>query len=124
MSRRIRQVDRRHDVFVFPLGFVVYHQHWKGTLADHTLDGSSDKDVEQELLAVCPHNDEVSVSASLRSRSQDAIKRIACDNHGPGLDSLNFGDRCQLFGQQAFSLAFLHLHEFIRLVVVDDVDNM
>jgi hypothetical protein len=74
------------------------------------------------LLAVTAHDNEV--STNLRSRTQDPVEWVACDDHWRGPDSLKLGHRTQLLGQQSFGLAPFDADEFTWPIVIDDVQNM
>jgi hypothetical protein len=52
VTRAFREIDGHHHIVIFALRLIVHHQRRKGALSDYPLDRRSDKDIQQELLAV------------------------------------------------------------------------
>jgi hypothetical protein len=122
IRRRIRHIDGRYNAFVPPLCLIVHHQHGEATPADHTLDGRANEDVEEKLLAVAPHDNEV--GADRLSRLQNSIKGIARDYRGNALNFSKFRHGSDLLGEHSFGLFFFHADQFRLLIIIHDMDQM
>jgi hypothetical protein len=100
---------------------MVHHEHWERSGTDDALDGRSDKDIAQELLAVRTHDDEIRLDGV--RRPQDAVKRVALNRYWTALNATELGYRRYLLGEDSLCFALLDCDELLRLIVVDYVND-
>ena len=67
------------------------------------------------------HDDEICIY--VRCHPQDGVERIACRDYRIALNAPEFGHHADLFGEDAFGFAPLHLDQVLRLIVIHHVDE-
>jgi hypothetical protein len=116
---RLGHIDRCHRHSIGMLDPVIHHQDRIGTGADHALNGSTDKDVSQELFAVSTHHDEICLYRLCDT--QNAVKCVAGDDSRAAADSVQLGDCADLLAKDSFHFAGFDLNQFRRLIIIYDV---
>jgi hypothetical protein len=98
---------------------VIHHQYRIGTRADHALNGRSDEDVAQQLLAVSAHHNEVHLHRLCGA--QNAGEWVSGSHCPAATDSAQFGYYVDLLVENPSDFSRFDLDQLRRQIIIYDV---